>query len=350
MVYQPCISWTEFLRFDLLKGLFRLQLLSSFSRHLREYFSHPKLLALMEFPVLFLGAKPQNTPALYSLMNYAGLRQGTFYPMGGFGSVIRGLQSLAERHGVIVHTAEAVQKIQVRHQTVQSLVTNQREIPVHGIIGAADYQHIDNTLLSVSHQNYPAQYWDSKIFAPSCLLFYVGVNKPLPRLLHHNLFFDADLEAHLADIYDHNRLPADPLFYLSCPSKTDPAVAPEGMENLFFLTPLSAGAEDTEEIRQRYYEIMLHRVEQYIGESFRANIVVCRSYCVRDFVRDYNAYKGNAYGLAATLRQTAYFRPSMKNKNIANLFYAGQLTVPGPGVPPALISGQVAAEQLLRVL
>jgi phytoene desaturase len=127
-------------------------------------------------------------------------------------------------------------------------------------------------------------------------------------------------------------------------------VAPAGHENLFLLMPLAAGLPDSEDLRERYFNIMMDRLEGHLGKEIRSHIDFRKSYCVSDFVNDYNSYKGNAYGLANTLRQTAFMKPSISNKRVKNLYYAGQLTVPGPGVPPSLISGKIAAKQLSAYL
>ena len=179
-------------------------------------------------------------------------------------------------------------------------------------------------------------------------MFYIGVNKKLPELLHHNLFFDEDFETHAQEIYREPSWPSAPLFYASAPSKTDPTVAPEGMENVFLLMPLAPGIKDSEAMREKYFKIMMKRLQKKIGEQFEENIVVKRSFCLTDFEKDYNSYKGNAYGLANILSQTAIWKPKMKSPKVKNLFYTGQLTVPGPGVPPSIISGRMAAREVLR--
>lgn len=350
LVYQPGLSVSELINPVTVKGFFRLQLLSSFSRHVRQYFKSEKLIAMMEFPVLFLGAMPKHIPALYSLMNYAGLKQGTFYPMGGFSKVAEAFAELAKEQGVELFTSEGVRAIRPGTTSSLHLTTNQREIDLDGLIASADYAHVEGELLEKKHRNYSDTYWNDKTFAPSCLIFYLGVNKKLPRLEHHNLFFDANLQVHAEQIYERPQWPSDPLFYVCCPSKTDPVVAPIGKENLFVLMPMAPGLQDNEETRRHYFQQLMQRLEHFTGTNVRDSLAFSRSYCVSDFVADYNAYKGNAYGLANTLRQTANLRPSIKNKRLPNFFYAGQLTVPGPGVPPAIVSGQVAADTLIKQL
>jgi phytoene desaturase len=350
IVYKPGLSFLEFADWDIIKGSLRLQVFSSFSKHIRKYFSHPKLIALMEFPVLFLGAMPSDTPALYSLMNYAGLKLGTYYPLGGFGKIIDAMTAVAKKNGVIFHLNSAIEKIEITNNKATKVIYNGGEFNCDAVIASADYHHTESKLLPKEYRNYDENYWNKKTFAPSCLIFYIGINKRVHRLNHHTLFFDEDLNEHSKEIYKTPQWPAKPLFYVCCPSKTDDSVAPKGHENLFLLMPVAPGLEDTEAIREHYFNIMIHRLEQKTRQDLLPYIDYKKSYCINDFITDYNSYKGNAYGLANTLMQTAILKPKIRNKKINNLFYTGQLTVPGPGVPPAIISGKIAATQLLKHL
>ena len=350
LVYKPGISMMEFADIDLMKGALRLQVFSSFSKHVRKFFSNPRLIALMEFPVLFLGAMPQDTPALYSLMNYAGLKLGTWYPKGGFGKVIEAMVSLASSHGVKFHFNNPVDKINIERNQVKSISILGTETRFDAVIASADYHHVEEKLIPTFYRNYSEAYWDKKTFAPSCLIFYLGVCKKVNKLNHHTLFFEEDLLEHSKEIYKKPCWPAKPLFYVCCPSKSDDTVAPAGHENLFLLMPIAPGLQDGDDLREQYFTIMLERLERQIGEKIQEYIDFKQSYCVSNFIEDYNSYKGNAYGLANTLMQTAILKPGIRNKKVSNLFYAGQLTVPGPGVPPALISGKVVAQSLLKHL
>jgi phytoene desaturase len=350
LVQKPGLSLLEFMDADLIKGVFKLQVFTSFSKHVRKHFKHPHLIALMEFPVLFLGATPEDTPALYSLMNYAGLKLGTWYPTGGFGEVIHAMKTICERLGVIFHLNEAVSHIHVQNNKVKTLTTTKRTTTFDAVLASGDYHHIEQQLLLPPYRNYSSSYWESRVLAPSCLIFYLGIKTKVRRLEHHNLFFDEDLKVHAHEIYKDPKWPSKPLFYVCCPSKTDDTVAPEGHENVFLLVPIAPGLTDDNTQREIYFDRVLDRLETYCQQDIRQDIVYKKSYCVQDFVADYHSYKGNAYGLANTLMQTANLKPSLRNKKVSNLFYAGQLTVPGPGVPPSLISGKVAAKELIKEL
>jgi phytoene desaturase len=217
------------------------------------------------------------------------------------------------------------------------------------VIGAGDYQHLDQQVIEEKYRSYTPKYWNTRKLAPSCLLYYVGINKKRKGLLHHNLFFDTDFNLHSKEIYTTPKWPEKPLFYASAPSVTDNIVAPEGKENLFLLIPIAPGLDgDTESVRQKYFDMMISRIEAQTGEKLSDSVCYLRTYSVSNFVSDYYAFKGNAYGLANTLDQTAILKPRLKSKKLQNLYYAGQLTVPGPGVPPSIISGKVAANQVFK--
>ncbi|RYF76546.1 MAG: phytoene desaturase [Cytophagaceae bacterium] len=347
-VWKPSRSVSEFMSLKLLYDVTRLDVFQSFASHARKFFTHPRLLQLIEFPILFLGATPQNTPAMYSLMNYAEMAMGTWYPMGGMHKIIEGMVSLAKEKGVKILLNQTVEHIETVKGSVKRVRTDKGIFETDVVVGSADYNHIETALVNPADRNYDDAYWAKRVMAPSSLLFYLGVNKRIPKLEHHNLFFDEDFGLHAQEIYETPKWPTKPLFYASAPSKTDPSVAPEGSENLFLLIPVAPDLVDDDATREHYYELIMDRLEAYVGESVRDCVVYKRSYAHRDFKSDYNAFRGNAYGLANTLMQTAILKPSLKNKKVRNLFYTGQLTVPGPGVPPSLISGLVVADEVAK--
>ncbi len=347
LVYKSGLSLSEFADKRMLKGAMQMDLLKSIRSYIHSYFKNEMIRKIMEFPILFLGGTPQNTPALYSLMNYADMALGTWYPMGGMHRIVEAMVALAREKGVSIRTGEAVSSIEVTGKTATTVSTaTGTSYKTEYVVAAADYHHVEQQLLPEHLRHYSEKYWQSRKMAPSSLLFYLGINKKLRNLRHHTLFFDEDFDDHAREIYDTPEWPQKPLFYVSCTSQTDASVAPRGCENLFLLMPVAPGLADQIEIREKYYHLMMDRLEKLTGQKIREFVEVKESYAHSDFVSDYNAFKGNAYGLANTLWQTAFLKPSMKSKNIDNLYYAGQLTVPGPGVPPALISGEVAANEI----
>ena len=346
LVYKPGVSPLELVT---TKTIARVsQFFSTIRKQVRKNIKSTKLIKILEFPVLFLGAKPDNTPSFYNFMNYADFGLGTWHPRGGMYSVIEGMVSLAETLGVHFETNANVEKILVdSSKNVSGLLVNGKKIETDLVLSGADYHHTE-TLLEENVRQYSEKYWDKKIFAPSSLLFYVGFDKKIENVSHHTLFFDSDFDAHAKEIYDNPQWPTDPLFYANFTSITDKTSAPEGKETGFFLIPLAPGIEDTDQLRETYFHKILDRFEQLTNQEVKKHVLFKKSFCVNDFKSEYNSYKGNAYGMANTLLQTAFLRPNIKSSKVKNLYFTGQLTVPGPGVPPALISGKIASELIIK--
>lgn len=344
LVFKPGLSVTEFMDAELAKGLFKLDVFNSMSKHVRKFFKDERLIELMEFPVLFLGALPQHIPALYSLMNFADVKLGTWFPQGGMYSIVDGMYRLAKELGVKFLFEQNVSAIKIENGKARGVQVESEVYTADIVISSADYHHTETKLLEPHYRSYSVDYWNKRVMAPSCLLYYVGINKKLKSVPHHMLFFDTDFKRHGSEIYTHPQWPTDPLFYVSVTTVTDESGAPPGCENMFFLIPVAADLNgDSEEIREQYFKKIVKRFEERTGEQIENHIIYKQSFSVSDFKNEYNSFKGNAYGLANTLMQTANLKPSCKSKKVKNLYFTGQLTVPGPGVPPSLISGEVVA-------
>src|SRR5690554_5402738 len=340
LVYRPGVSPLELITLKTARKI--NQFFSTISKEVRSEFTNPRLISILEFPVLFLGAKPSRTPAFYNFMNYADFGLGTFHPKDGMYSVVAGIATLAHELGVKIKTEQNVEQIVAKNGKTMGIVVNGEEIKADIVLSGADYHHTER-LLDRPYRQYSEAYWEKKTLAPSALLFYVGFDKKIEHVAHHTLFFDVDFEAHSKSIYDIPEWPKNPLFYASFPTVTESYFAPEGKEAATFLIPLAPNLEDTVELREKYFEKIISRLESTTNQELKKYVIFKESYCINDFISDYNSYKGNAYGLANTLLQTAFLRPKLKSGKIDNLFFTGQLTVPGPGVPPALISGKLAA-------
>lgn len=346
LVYNPGLSPLELIS---LKTAAEIdQFITSIHTYVKKRFKSPKLRQIMEFPVLFLGAKPEKTPLFYSFMNYADFVLGTWYPKGGMYSVVNGIIKLASSLGVTFEKEASIDEIIIKDKKTSGLIINGLFREFDCVVSGADYHHTE-TLLQPQYRNYKQSYWSKKVMAPSALLFYVGFNKKINNVLHHTLFFDESFGEHAIDIYDDPKWPTRPLFYASFPSITEPELAPDkNKEAAIFLIPIAPDLEDTDQIRETYFKMIIDRLENLTDQNLAQDVLFKESYCVKDFKEDYNSFKGNAYGLANTLMQTAFLRPKLKSKKVKNLYYTGQLTVPGPGVPPALISGKLVADLILK--
>ena len=345
-MFQPGLKWKELVNLEVFKSALQLDVFKSVERDVTSRFDSVQAQALLNFPVLFLGEMPNKIPSLYTLMNYADLKLGTWYPEGGMSAIAQALKKIAEKNGVKFHFKSPLTEMTCTEGKVTSIKIGDQFGPTENVLISADYQYIEQNILPKHYRKYDEKYWESRKLAPSCLIFYLGVNVEVPNLSHHNLFFDEDMIKHGESIYDSKTWPKAPLFYVCAPSKTDKSVAPDKHENMFVLIPVAPDLDDTQEIRDQYFKIILERLKKHTQVDISDNIIYKRDYCIKDFKEDYNAFKGNAYGLANTLKQTANLKPRINSK-LNNLNYCGQLTVPGPGVPPALISGQIVANQII---
>ena len=345
LVYNPGVSPLELVSPATIGKI--NQFFSTIKRDVRKEFKNDRLVKILEFPVLFLGAKPSETPSFYSFMNYADFGLGTYHPKKGMYQVILAIEKLAKDLGVSIKTNAPIDSIIIENGKATGVISKEKAYKSDVVLSGADYHHTE-TLIPETYRQYSEKYWDKKTFAPSSLLFYVGFDKKLQNVNHHTLFFDVDFDVHAEAIYDNPKWPENPLFYASFPSITDSNAAPDGKEAGIFLIPLAPGLEDTPELRETYFNKIIDRFEHLTSQDVKKNVIFKESYCVNDFIKDYNSYKGNAYGMANTLLQTAFLRPKLKSKKVKNMFFTGQLTVPGPGVPPSLISGKLVADLIIK--
>ena len=346
-VYEDRERLRDYLDLDVARQARGLSLLGSMQGHVEKYFEHPKLQQIMQYTLVFLGGSPRNTPALYNLMSHVDFNLGVWYPEDGLGGVVDGIAELGRELGVTFETETPATAIKGREGGFL-IETPDRSIRADLVVSNAEYPHTERDLLTPEERGYDADYWESKTYAPSAFLLYLGVEGELEELAHHTLVLPTDWEEHFSQIFDEPDWPDDPAYYLCVPSETDDEVAPEGHSNLFILVPIAPGLEDTPERREAYRSLVLDDVAANTGTDLRDRIVYERSFCVEDFADRYNSYRGSALGLAHTLRQTALFRPPHRSKRVDGLYFTGSYTTPGIGVPMCLISGQLTAEKVLE--
>ncbi|QIB75026.1 phytoene desaturase [Halogeometricum borinquense] len=345
-VYTDRTKLSDFADWDVIKNARGLSLIGSMQDHVEKYFNHPKLQQIMQYTLVFLGGAPNNTPALYNLMSHVDFNMGVYYPDGGLGGVVDGMVSLGEELGVEFHVESPVNEIRGREGAFVTRTEDGREFYSDYVVSDADYRHTEMDLLPEDKRQYDEDYWQSRTYAPSAYLLYLGVEGDVPELEHHTLVLPTDWDDHFEKIFDDPAWPDDPAYYLCVPSKTDDTVAPEGHSNLFVLVPIAAGLDDTPEQRERYRDLVLDDIAAHTGEDLRDRIVLEESFCVDDFSDRYNATQGTALGLAHTLRQTALLRPPHHSAEVPGLYFTGSFTTPGIGVPMCLISGQLTAEKM----
>jgi phytoene desaturase len=345
-IYKEYRHLWDFFSLRLLSKGSKLHIFTSLDKYAQRYITDPKLRKILEYTMVFLGGTPFDTPALYSLMSHVDFNLGVWYPDGGFGALARGFQRLAKEQGVTFEFESEVEKIQVSGNKITGVKTSKGTMNADVVIANADYHHVETNLLDQQNQTYTQQYWEKRAIAPSALLMYLGVEGKIKSFAHHNLYFAPQWQDHFNTIFHEPKWPEDPSYYVSCPSKTDPSVAPKEDENLFILVPVAAGLQDTEKTREKYFIKIMNHLESLTGENIKDRLVVKRLFAHNDFTKQYHAYKGTALGLAHTLGQTAIFRCSHQSKKVKGLYYTGHYTHPGIGVPMVVISSQIITQQL----
>jgi len=345
-IYKEYRTLFDFMNRRLMFEGTKLHIFESLDRYAKRFIKDPDMRKVLEYNIVFLGGTPNDSPALYALMSHVDFNLGVWYPMGGFGELANAFRKVAEGAGVRFIMDSPVDSIEVENGAVKGVVANGTRYDADKVIVNADYAWAEMNLLEERYRSYKQKYWDRKAIAPSCLLFYIGLDKRIGGLLHHNLYLSSNWDAHFDTIFKRPTWPEDPSYYVSCPSRTDPTVAPEGKENLFFLVPVAPGLKDDEQVRERYYDKILSHLERLTGESIREHVIVKRIFAHSDFGSEYNAFKGTALGLAHTLMQTAVFRPSHYSKKVKGLYYTGHYTHPGIGVPMVVISSEILAEEI----
>jgi len=348
LVYRTYNSVFDFFSPSMIIDVLRLKGFSSFHGSVKKYFKNPKAQKLLEWVTVFLGGDPRNVPAMYCMMSYLDHHHGVFYPEGGLNGLAENIYKIALENGVEFKFDEPVTKINVENKVAKHVITKKGKYLADIVINNSDYHHGETVLLDEKFQTYGEKYWSKRTMAISMHLAYVGVNKRIDGLTHHNYFLETDWNSHFDQVFKTPEWPDEPNFYVCCPSKIDSSVAPEGMENLFFLVPVASDLEDSDEIREKYFEKIVDKFEKLTGEEIRNNIVVKSLFTHRDFKQRYNAYKGTGLGIAHTLRQSAIFRPKHTSAKVKNLYYTGQYNHPGIGVPTTVISSQILVDELKR--
>jgi phytoene desaturase len=349
-VYEDRTRFRDFIDRDVARQARGLSLLGSMQDHVEGYVDHPKLQQLLQYTLVFLGGAPTNTPALYNLMSHVDFNLGVWYPEDGMAGVVDGIVDLGSELGVEYVTDTPASEIKgqrggfkVETETATDTETGDSFHP-DLVVSDADYAHTELELLDAGKRQYDESYWESRTYAPSAFLLYLGVEGDVDALAHHTLVLPTDWDPHFDSIFEDPAWPADPAYYCCVPSETDPGVAPDGHSNLFVLVPIAPGLDDDAETRQSYREHVLDDLAENTDVDLRDRIVVSETFSVSDFASRYNAYQGSALGLAHTLRQTALFRPNRRSSAVDGLYYTGSYTTPGIGVPMCLISGELTAD------
>lgn len=347
-IYKEYKTFFDFFNKQMLMGGAQLKVFESIDKYVKRFFTSDIARKILEYNIVFLGGNPDNTPALYSIMAHIDFNLGVWYPLGGMGKVVEALKKLAEGHGARIVCNAEVRNIYVENGKAKSVLVGDKKYSADIVIANADYPYVENQLLDKKYCSYDESYWKKKTIAPSSFIIYLGIKGKVKGLAHHNLFVEYDWMKHFDQIFKEPSWPESFSYYVSCPSKTDPKIAPKEDENLFILVPVAAGLEDTPEIREKFFKKIMGLLETTLKEKIEKRILVKKIFTVNDFTKEYNAYKGTALGLTHTLMQSAIFRPGMRSKKVKNLYYVGQYTHPGIGVPMVMIAAEIISTTIQK--
>lgn len=321
----------------------KVHLLESMGDFNSSYFSSAEMRQITGFSSVFLGGTPKNIPAVYGMVNHSIFRDGVYYPVGGFGKMVEGMVNLCKDMGVETRFGFEVTTSGIRDSRMMWVSSREESIEGDVFLFNADYAHSDSVIIDNSHSNFSKKHWERSRLAPSAILAYCGVRGILP-LEHHNIFMGDQADEHYQSLMKmDDEIPEGFSFYASLRSKSDDTVAPPGRSNLFILIPVSANFNDSGKNRERYIRAALGRIQSVTGFDIMNSLDYIRTYSRTDFVIDYNAYRGSAFGLSQTMFQTAGFRPPMRSRKLKNVFYAGQYTHPGIGVPMVFIAAEIVS-------
>ncbi len=347
-LYREYHSLFDFFNMKTLREGIKLNLFQNLDKHIRRNFKNGKIKKLLGYNVVFIGCSPFKSPALYSLMSHVDITLGVFYPLGGISRLVQAIYELAENYGVKFIFGEEANTITVANGKAATVETGKKSIEADAFVAAVDYHHAEQDFIPPAYRSYSKSYWNKRVLAPSVMIIYLGLNKKIPGLAHHNLFLSEHWEDHFADIFDKPSWPAKPSYYVGCPSKTDSTVAPKGAENLFILVPVAPDLDDSDAVRKEFSGRILTHLEGLLEVKLADAIVVKQIATQRDFKQAYNLYKGTAMGLAHTLFQSAIFRPSHRSKKLSNLYFSSHYTHPGIGMPMVIISSHIIADMIQR--
>jgi len=295
-----------------------------------EFFKDRKLLQIFNRFATYNGSSPWLTPATFAIIPYVEATFGAWYPQGGMARIAESLWHLAEKRGVRFHFNSEKRDLAALAQSADACICNGDIITAH-----------THWLRDARR----AKHFQSRQLSSSACILQIAVAKTFPQLSHHNLFFSDKYEQEFEEIFTEKKMPSEPTLYLAITSKSDPTDAPKNCENWFVL----ANAPAYSQVQTKGYErVVFQQLERHGIRLSPSDVISCHLSSPRDLASHSHAWEGALYGWASHSPTTSFLRPPMRHHSIKNLYFAGGTTHPGGGVPLALLSGKMAAEQIKR--
>jgi phytoene desaturase len=317
-----------------------------------DFFRNDKLVKAFSFHSMFLGLSPFDSLAMYSLITYADLAMGMWYPMGGIYRIVEDMVKIGMEMGIHLLVNAPVSEIFVQDGHVSGVLLDSGEfIPADIVVSNADLPYTYKELIAPHHRkDFSNKRLEKMNYACSGYILFLGVDRTYPHLRHQSIYFSEDYRANLDAIFKTKTLPEEPSFHLNVPTVTDASLAPKGHTLLYVLAPMPnlEAAIDWNEASLIVRNKLLDQLERIIDPEIRQHIVWERDYRPTDWQKDINAVLGTAFGsLSQGFFQSAYFRPHNQARHIRGLYFVGQGTYPGIGVPMVHISARLVAERIL---
>jgi len=333
-----------------LRLLLKTRALSNYYRSVSRFFHTDKLRQAFSLQTMYLGLSPFSAPAVYSLLPYTELAEdGLWFPEGGMYALVEAMGALAEELGVRFHLNAPVEEVVTKGDRARGVRVNGEVFASDAVLVGADLPYAYRQLLGgQADGDFHVRKRENLHYTASAYMLYLGVNRKLDNLLHHNFFLSPRYKENFDAIFGEHRLPDDPSFYAVVPSKSEPRMAPEGMESLFVLVPvphLKGTKVDWNRDREAFREKVYDLLERRCGVR-RGDVVYEKERTPLDWQSEYNLEEGAGFGIGHGIFQVGWFRPPMVSRTLPNVYFVGASTRPGTGVPLVTIGAQLVAERM----
>jgi phytoene desaturase len=332
-----------------LRLLLRTRALNNYYRSVSKFFRTQKLRQAFSLQTMYLGLSPFGAPAVYSLLPYTELAEdGLWFPEGGMYALIEAMERLATELGVRFRLNSPVEEIVVTKGRASGVRVNGDEVEADAVLVGADLPYAYRELLGGSaDEDFRWRKRENLEYTASAFMLYLGIDRKLEGMLHHNFYLSERYRENFEAVFRDRRLPDEPSFYAVVPSRTEPKMAPAGMESLFVLVPVPHLSDrvdwrrDGAAFKERVYELL----EERCGIE-RSRVVFEKVRTPLDWRDEYNLEEGAAFGLGHGILQVGYFRPPMVSRSVEGLYFVGASTRPGTGVPLVTIGGRLVADRI----
>jgi phytoene desaturase len=344
---EPFESWTDMAK--VLPDLVRLEAYRTVWSLACKHVKDARLRVVLTFQSLLVGGNPFATTSVYCLIAFLERQWGVHFPMGGTGSLVRGLVGLIEGQGGTVRCNAAVARINVTAEGTNKRASGVRladgenlaaEVVVSNCDSAWTYKH----LLAPEHrQRWTDRRIEKARYSMSLFVWYFGTDRRYEDVAHHTILLGPRYRELLGDIFDRKLLAEDFSLYLHRPTATDPSLAPAGCDAFYVLSPvphLDSGT-DWQATAETYRQAIEQRLEDKLLPGLRKAVVTSRLLTPQDFRDRLSSFKGAAFGLEPVLTQSAWFRPHNRSEEVKSLYLVGAGTHPGAGLPGVLSSARM---------